>query len=83
VIRHSTLVATWAAAALEVPATDPVALRIRDGALQPATLTEIVIGANLVYSPARRSLLEERIDAFRATSHELRPVIPPPSRQQP
>ena len=56
-IRHSTLVATWAAAALAVPATDPVALRTRDGALQPATVTEIVIGANLVYSPVHNRVL--------------------------
>jgi len=57
VIRHSALVATWAAAALAVQATDPDALRTRDGALLPATVTEIVIGANLVYSPVHNRVL--------------------------
>ena len=56
-IRHTTLVATWAAAAARGPGDGPRRSAHPRRELQPATVTEIVIGANLVYSPVHNRVL--------------------------
>ena len=56
-IRPSTLIATWLAAALAVHASDPIVLRTFDRPPQASAVTDLVIGANLVYSQVHDKVL--------------------------